>query len=605
MIRGYVTGPRIVVATVLFGVLGVLMAGSVRDARRELLAARDELFLVRDSILARDDKVTSDRLAKVESHLGAARSAVHRFPLGILAPVPLLGSPVKAMDDATDAGRQGVEASRVLVDAVADFPTTSGRVGVEGRDLAPLHQASIDTEEALVKARTHLTAAEADLKGPAGAAIPLLSGPAREVRDLVADTGAQLEGSRKGLDLLTQLTAGDAEVRILVLAQDSLELRPTGGFIGSFGVLSFSKGSVHLENYDSFEGLPPPEPPMEPPAVLAEFLPRWWGLSNVNWWPDFPTSAAKAREMFRRQGGGDVDAVLAITEHVMAKLVGVFGPIQVPGYDEPIAEEGFDQRVLYEVELKRPLDDPRKKFLIELSKEVFHRLFQLAPKQLPAVADVLDASVGAGDVQLWFADPKRQELLADTAWSGALPKPGGDFLMVVDSNLSASKANAELERDINYEVHRDRDGVMWSELAIELRNEGTETRINPLYNGYLRIYVPKGAKLLTTGGGAQLDEGVAPDGPYQVFSSPIVVDPGGTEQLLFEYELPSSVSASDYRLTWLRQAGTPRDTLRARVDGREFAGSAENRSLTVEADLTGNGLMDMLRRRWILRKLGL
>ncbi len=41
------------------------------------------------------------------------------------------------------------------------------------------------------------------------------------------------------------------------------------------------------------------------------------------------------------------------------------------------------------------------------------------------------------------------------------------------------------------------------------------------------------------------------------------------------------------------------------MDGREFAGSAENRSLTVEADLTGNGFMDMLRRRWILRKLGL
>lgn len=592
-------------ATALIGLLGISMAGSVRDARNELLDAQGELLAVRDSILARDDKATAERLARVEDHLEAARSAAHRFPLGLLAPIPLIGSPVKAMDDATDAGRQGVQASRVLVDAVAAFPTTSGKVGVEGRDLAPLHRAAIDTQAALAKARSHLIAAEGDLQGPAGSMIPLLSGPAEEVRAVVSDARSQLDGTERGLDLLAQLTDGASESRVLVVAQDSLELRPTGGFIGSYGVLSFSKGQVHLENYDSFEGLPAPEPPMDPPPVLAEFLPSWWGLSNVNWWPDFPTSAAKAREMFKRQGGGEVDAVLAITEHVMAKLVGVFGSVNVPGYEEPIVEEGFDQRVLYEVELKRPLDVPRKKFLVELSKEVFNRLFELAPQQLPAVADVLDKSVGAGDVQLWFADPKRQALLAGSAWSGALPEPRGDFLMVVDANLSASKANAELERDIDYEVHRDRDGVMWSELAIELRNEGTETWSNPLYNGYLRIYVPKGAKLLTTGGGAQRDEGVAPDGPYQVFSTPIVVDPGGTEQLLFNYELPPSVSARDYHLTWVRQAGTPRDMLRARVDGREVIGSAENRTLTVEADLSGNGFMDMLRRRWIFRKLGL
>ncbi|MGK2959588.1 MAG: DUF4012 domain-containing protein [Acidimicrobiales bacterium] len=605
MMRRSFIGPRMVAATVAIGALGAFTATSVRDARLELLGARDELLLVRESVLAQDDAATNERLARVEDHLRAARSAVHRFPLGLLAPIPLFGSPVKAIDDATDAGREGVKASRLLVDALAAFPTTSGQVGVEGRDLTPLYQASVDSQAALVKARGLLATAESDLDGPAGAFLPLLSGPAKEVRELVADARAQLDGSRRGLDLLGRLTNSDAEARVLVVAQDSLELRPTGGFIGSFGVLTFSKGTVNLERYDSFEGLPPPEPPMEPPPVLADFLPRWWGLSNVNWWPDFPTSAAKAKEMFKRQGGGDVDAVLAITEHVMAKLVGVFGSVQVPGYDEPIVEEGFDQRVLYEVELKRPLDDPRKKFLIELSKEVFHRLFQLDPEQLPGVADVLDASVGAGDVQLWFADPARQQLLGDSAWSGALPKPDGDFLMVVDANLSASKANAELERDITYQVHRDKDGVLWSELAIVLRNEGTKTQSNPLYNGYLRIYVPKGAKLLTTGGGAQLDEGVAPDGPYQVFSSPIVVDPGGTEELLFHYELPATVSAENYQLTWLRQAGTPRDMLSARVDGKEVIGTAQDRTLTIESDLTGNGFIEMLRRRWIIRKLGL
>lgn len=598
-------GPRLVAATAVVGVLGLLVAASVRDARGGLLAARDELLVARETILAQDDAGANDRLDRVEAHLADARSAAHRFPLGLLKPLPLVGSPVRAVDDAVEAGREGVAAGRLLAAAVATFPTNSGKAGVDGRDLAALRQASGASQDALNRAGSHLATADLALAKPSGAFLPALSGPAREMRKVVTDARKQLDGGRRGLELLAQLTDVRAKSRVLVLSQDSLELRPTGGFIGSWGVLAFSGGTVSLERYDSFDSLPPPEPPMEPPPVLAESLPRWWGLSNVNWWPDFPTTAAKAREMFRRQGGGEVDAVLAITEHVMAKLIGVLGPIQLPGYSQPVIEEGFAQRVLYEVELKRPQDDPTKKFLIDLSKEVFHRLFQLAPEQLPGVADVLDASAGAGDVQLWFSDPARRRLIDGSSWSGALPKPSGDFLMVVDANLSASKANAELTRDMTYQVHSDADGLLWAELRLVFRNKGPKSQTNPLYNGYVRVYAPKGSTLLTTGGGAQVDDREAPDGEYEVFSSPVLVDPDDTEELLFVYELPATVSAKDYRLTWLRQVGTPRDTLTAVVDGRKVVGSSQSRSLTVEADLTGNRWVEMLRRRWIIRKLGL
>jgi hypothetical protein len=160
-------------------------------------------------------------------------------------------------------------------------------------------------------AERRMARAEALLQGPAGAVLPPVSAPARQLRAEIRQARRQLSGARQGLDLLAELTSPGVDARLLLIAQDSLELRPTGGYIGSFGVIHLSHGTVRLERYEDTESLPPPDPPLTPPNDLDPVLPRHWGLSNVNWWPDFPTTAWMAREMFRRQGGGAVDGVVA------------------------------------------------------------------------------------------------------------------------------------------------------------------------------------------------------------------------------------------------------------------------------------------------------
>ena len=98
------------------------------------------------------------------------------------------------------------------------------------------------------------------------------------------------------------------------------------------------------------------------------------------------------------------------------------GPVTLPGYSKPVTEAGFAQRVLYEVELKRPQDTPRKKFLIELSDEVFHRLFSLSADKLPTVAQALGKAASAGDLQVYFWYPlalrRHVQLINDTVADG-------------------------------------------------------------------------------------------------------------------------------------------------------------------------------------------
>jgi hypothetical protein len=569
-------------AGVAIGIAALLTVSALSGARRDVSTARVALEAARASMSAHDVSGTAASLDRAESAIDQASGRAGTFPLSLLEPIPLVGSPVKALAAGARAGQDAVAAGRILNAAAGSFPT-SGTAGVDGHDLSAVHAAAQTSADAVVAAGVRLTAARQALDGPAGAFLPPVSSAARSLRKTVDHALRQLNSADRGLDLVARLTGPGTDARLLLLSEDSMELRATGGYVGSFGVFRFDHGTVALERYDSFEALPAPVPPMPAPAPLELVMTRPWDLSNSNWWPDFPTSAKTAVEMFGRQGGGEVDGVVAVTETVMARLVGVFGPIQVPGYAQPIAEDGFAQRVLYEVELKRPVDAPRKKFLTLLAHQVFARLFALPPGQLPGVVEALGAAAGAGDLQVWFSDPAWQQSVAGTTVEGALPSElRGDFLLLAESNMTAGKANADLVRGIHYTVKK-KDGRLLATLDMDYRNEGVATEVNPYYNGLIRLYVPKGSELTEDSMGSTQD---APDGPYTEISAHVYVAARGEQHVSFTYTLPKGVDEGGYHLTWLRQPGTPADTLTATIGSKTFnAASASGRRFEVSAPL--------------------
>jgi hypothetical protein len=569
-------------AIAVFG-LALLALTHLVGARRDLLVAGNDLRASRQALTKRDDAGATAILDRAGRQLSGASSSASAFPLGLLRGIPLVGSPVRAAATAARAGREGVAAARGLVAASSSFPT-SASAAVDGHDLSDFHAAATRSQAAVADADLRLARADSLLSGPSGAVLPPVSGPARAMRTELAKSRTELAAVGRGMSLLGDLTSPATDARLLLLSQDSLELRPTGGYVGSYGVIHFSHGTVTLEKYAATEDLPPAVPPVAAPFDLAKHLPGAWGLSNVNWWPDFPTTAAAAGEMFRRQGGGDVDGVLALTELATARLVGALGPVKLPSYAQPVTEVGFDQRVVQEVELKRPLDQPRKKFLVELSTAVFDDVFHLPAAKLPAVTDAIRRSIGAGDLQLWFTDPARQQALTGTVVAGQLPRPAGDMLMVVDANMTASKANLALHKSVDYKVARDPQGRLVAHLRVEIRNDGPKSSINPVYNSFLQVYAPEGARLLDPAGPQAAQP--AADGPFEVFSQDVSVDPGATAVATFDYVLPDSVATGgQYRLTWIRQAGTPDDRLRVDAAGRSAQFGAGNRSLQFDGRL--------------------
>ena len=57
--------------------------------------------------------------------------------------------------------------------------------------------------------------------------------------------------ARDGLDALIDMLGGSGPRRFLIFSQNPDEVRPTGGFIGTYGVLTTRNGHMTLDDFDS------------------------------------------------------------------------------------------------------------------------------------------------------------------------------------------------------------------------------------------------------------------------------------------------------------------------------------------------------------------
>ena len=174
-----------------------------------------------------------------------------------------------------------------------------------------------------------------------------LAGPIENARAAMVgriDTyGPLLDSYLTASARLPAILGWDGPRRYLVLTQNPAELRPTGGYTGSYGIIAFDKGRITERVFrDIFLlDLPWDYPFIKAPTELTNYLlgpTQPWQLADANWSPDFPTSAQDAIRLYENESGDtQIDGVLGITTYTIDELLKVTGPITVPEYDATIA----------------------------------------------------------------------------------------------------------------------------------------------------------------------------------------------------------------------------------------------------------------------------
>ena len=363
---------------------------------------------------------------------------------------------------------------------------------------------------------------------------------------------------------------------ILLVFQNNTELRPGGGFIGSYAVARMERGRsevLAVEGSENLDWRAPDGWRVEPPAPIKQYLglARWY-FRDSNWSPDFAESARRILEFYRAEGGvaGDeITMVIAVTPTVLEEILRLTGPVVVDGIS--FGADDVIEKLEYEVEVgyrerNIPKED-RKAVIGRLLQNVFARASAMAFTNLTKHIEVVNRLVAEKQILAYATIAEAQSLFDKHGLSGRVEDVHGDYLMWVDANLGALKTDHAIKREMRYEIVEMGNEGLFGKISMWYTHQGGFDWRTTRYRTYARIFVPLGAEItsvIITGKNSEtLADGEVDHGQElgkQWFGAFITVEPGETVEAQFVYRLPSTISdqikGGLYTLFVQKQLGT-------------------------------------------------
>ena len=292
-----------------------------------------------------------------------------------------------------------------------------------------------------------------------------------------------------------------------VLFQNNMELRATGGFIGSFAILTFENGKLYdMPIFDVYDADGQLKGHVEPPTPIKTYLGEAnWYLRDSNFDPDFPTSARRAEWFIKKSLNQDLDGMIAVNVDTLIGLLKATGPLLISDYNETITDGNLYERSQYHAEVNFfPGSTQKKEFLSTVANSLFAKLPSLGAGEGIKMVEALTTSISEKNTLVSLSNASADHVFATLGWNGAvtdLPCPvpdncAKDYTMVVDSNFGVNKANYFLRRSLDMVITFDKNLVVGHTLKINYQNTSTSTAWpSGAYKNYSRIYLPLGATL--------------------------------------------------------------------------------------------------------------
>ena len=410
--------------------------------------------------------------------------------------------------------------------------------------------------------------------------------------------------------IFDDILGGNGPRKYLFLFQNNQEMRPTGGFIGSYGLLDIFSGHVRKFFID---GIFDPDGQLrtriEPPGPIQKISVNW-SLHDSNWFPNFPTSAKKAAWFYEKAGGPTVDGVITMTPTVMQKLLALTGPIDMPDYGVTVDENNFIQEIQYEVEVDydKELNHP-KQILSDLAPKILNRILNMKNfSDMQKAANILLSSLNEKQILIYSTNPDIEKVLSENNWSGEVLSTPKDYLSVINTNINGFKTDGVIDEKISHEAEIQKDGSIIDTVTITRHHNGGDTPFewwNKVNSDYMRVYVPEGSKLLSAEGQTreiddppvdykalgysedadvaaeertmQMDPGtgtrIFEDSGKTVFANWVYVSPKETATVKYTYLLPFKIqfdptksNVSTYSLLAQKQSGSLGSGLVSEID---------------------------------------
>lgn len=388
----------------------------------------------------------------------------------------------------------------------------------------------------------------------------LLLGP---VREATAELGDQL--ATVDTTLTTAVTFGkiagslmgqDSPKRYFLGLLNPNETRGTGGFLGTYAILTADRGKITVDQIGSNSDLA--NLTRLPDGLGKEFSNRYGTdpilRGNMNLSPHFPDTAAIWLASWRLKTGEQLDGAMALDVTGLSELVTATGQAVTLPDGSTMTGDQLREFALRDIYVQFPDKRVRKEYQEAVAKSALDLVTTL-PKPVP-MAEAMSQAFSENRIVVWSDDPKVEKELNAADVGGSLVVPKGHYVKAVSLNASGSKLDAWLNRSSRYDVGRcEVDGRVESSVTVTLRSDVPLGQRPPPYmigqaqmgsNGpinftILQVHLPKGSQVNSvTADGKQLGRFDFTEQSRPATLVAVDLEPRVTERVTVQFSEPAS-----------------------------------------------------------------
>ncbi len=354
---------------------------------------------------------------------------------------------------------------------------------------------------------------------------------------------------------------------VVVVFQNSSELRPSGGFMGSLLIIHFNGGKIFSWKFSDIYDFDGQLGEIVPPPLQFSSLSDRFYLRDANIYPDFPRSGEYIRWFLEKEKGPTADTVIAVHEGVLRDLVTLFGPIELAGVDYVFDGETTPFAVSYLVEAKIFGQGGQNSPKSILEDFLFELMGRASGEGIPSgLVPVLESWKNTKSVQAYSRDASLEGLFQELGISGVyFPEDKKtEFLGIIHYSLGGNKSDAFIHEDVDLSTTVNLSGEVFHSLSISRSHawgEREESLFSGLFHSFgsphmdegalisilgkganrdlMTLYLPKGSRIIRSAGVNLSDLEVFHDEKYSAYSFLFPsLSPGEAGEVSFEIDSP-------------------------------------------------------------------
>lgn len=364
---------------------------------------------------------------------------------------------------------------------------------------------------------------------------------------------------------------GQERQKYLLFFANNRELRPGGGFIGSFAILELENYRIEdLRIYDVYdidgqltEFVVPPEP-------IRDYLNQpYWYLRDSAFSPDFQENYEQAKIFLKETlNEDDFDGAILVTTTAVEYLIEAFGSVSVPDYNEVLTPDNFYLKTqLYAEKDFFPGSRGKKGFLASTFNSMIVNLPNVDPIIL---SDSILRGFNEKQIVVFFEDRSIQQEIEEQYWAGQTLVPNCtiasdnclvDYIYQYDANLGVNKANYFVETFHELDVTINEEGFVSNTYAVTYTNNSYENVFpGGTYKNYFQLLLPRNIDIdkIMVDEFEFLEYDFAIKQDYARIGFYFEVDPQATRTVTVEYSFPGKIKKGSgiYQLVKQKQIGT-------------------------------------------------